>query len=509
MNKKITEFISKYKMLPIFTIGIILRLLFVGKIPGNNNFFRDEAFSAYEAYSLNNYGMDSHGYHNPIYLKTWGSGMSAVQCHIQRVFIKVLGLTPVAVRLPQAILGCVTLVFFYLLVKEIADEKVSFWSTLVLAICPWHVTMSRWGLDCNYYIGFIVISMYLIITSRNVMWRTVLAAIFTAIALYSYASPWIVMPLLVYGTIIYLYIQKEISIKSIIVFTIILGLLASPLFIFILVNMGFINEIRGSIISIPRLSYFRSDDVHPSLGNIGTMITYFWKQFDWISYDSTKQYGTYFLFSNIFLVVGIIKSAIKHSGKSIIMWIWLICGFIMGLLIEANFERLNILFIPLIYFIGVGIVSLLDIVKKYRRIAVVAVLLVYCVSGALFAHYYFTDYNEMIARIWYDGDKQAIELAKKFDGTIHIMDIRYPLVLCYSEYPVDKYLDTVVYEDYTYKFLLPLSWEGYDLADYVGTEPVSGDVYICHVKDYEAAEWMAEQDMLYAQCGQYYVAVER
>ena len=507
MFKKACNYIDKYKIIFVIIVGAILRLLYIGRVPGNYNFFQDEAFSAYEAFSLVNYGFDSHGYHNPIYLEVWGSGQSAVQCYIQTIFMRLLGDTPVAIRLPQALLGCITLIFFYLLIKELADQKAAFWSTLVLAICPWHVTMSRWGLDCNYYIGFITIAIYLIVTSRNVLWKTILAAVFTAIALYSYASPWLVMPLLVYGTIVYLLIKKEINFKSVVIFTIVLAVLAAPLFLFILVNLGFIDEIRGSIISIPKLSYFRSDDVKPSLANLWLAVTYFWKQYDWISWDSTPKYCTYFLFSNAFLVIGLIKDLFKRNKRAIVMWIWFLCGLIMSLSIEPNFERLNILFLPLIYFIGTGITYIIACFNKLDKVAFAGMLLLYGINSFIFAQYYFTGYNEMMERQWPDGAQEAIEFAQHYGTTIHVADIRHPIVLYYSKYPTDKYVETVVYADDNAKFLQPLYWDGYDFRDYFYEDAVKGDVYICAVDNTEAVEWLVSQDMKYAQFGVYYIGI--
>lgn len=507
MLEKIKSNILKNKIIIVIIVGCILRLAFVGRIPANNNYFRDEAFSAYEAYSMLNYGMDSHGYHNPVYLETWGSGMSAVQCYFQMIFIKILGFNSVTVRLPQAILGCVTLLFFYLLLKELSNEQVAFWSTLVLAVSPWHINMSRWGLDCNYYVGFVTIALYLIITSRNVWWKTIIAAVITAIAIYSYASPWVIMPVLVYGTIIYLFVKKEISLKSIILFTIVLGVLVSPLLLFVLVNLDILGEIKTEFISIPRLSYFRSGDVKPSFKNLGTLITYFWTQYDFVSFDATRIFGTYYIFSNLFLVIGIIVSVIKRNSKTIVMWIWFACGLFMGLSIETNFQRLNILFLPLIFFIGTGIVFVIDWVKKYKKATVGVITALYGISAILFAGYYFTDYNEMMDRVWPAGAEAAIQFAMQYDGTIHVSGMRHPIVLCYSKYPVDKYVETVEYEDDHAKFLQPIRWDGYDFTDYTVNNAVSGDVYICSVDSTEDVEWMQTQDMSFAQFGMYYVAV--
>ncbi|WP_028234369.1 glycosyltransferase family 39 protein [Pseudobutyrivibrio sp. MD2005] len=507
MINRALKVLNNNKSIIVIIIGCILRLMFIGKIPGNYNYFQDEAFSAYEAYSIVNYGIDSHGYHNPVYLETWGSGMSAVQCYIQSLFVRILGFGPVAIRLPQALLGCLTLIFFYLLVKEVAEERVAFWSTFVLAIAPWHIIMSRWGLDCNYYVGFVTIALYLLVTSRNVLWKTIVAAIVMGITLYSYASPWVVMPFLVYGIILVLYIKKEMNLKSIIIYTMTLGIVVIPLFLFIMVNLDFIGEIRTSYISIPRLSYFRSDDAKPSIANLKQLVTYFWTQYDYISYDSALPYGTYYLFSNVFLVIGLIKDLIKRSKKSFVMWFWFICALILGILVQANFERINMLFLPLFYFIGTGIVFVIDLFKNTKAVDSVVIGALYCISGVLFAKYYFTDYNAMMERVWPEGVEEAIVFANTYDGTIHVQDIRHPFVLCYSKYPTDKYVETVVYEDENAKFLQPVSFEGYDFGDFVSQSPVKNDIYICSVNNEEVVTWLTDNDMAVAQFGNYYVGV--
>ena len=64
---------EKGTVILLLLFGIIVRCYKFGAIPGGLN--QDEAFSAYEAYSLLHYGMDSSGYAFPVYFNAWGSGM--------------------------------------------------------------------------------------------------------------------------------------------------------------------------------------------------------------------------------------------------------------------------------------------------------------------------------------------------------------------------------------------------------------------------------------------------
>ena len=214
-----------------------------------------------------------------------------------------------------------------------------------------------------------------------------------------------------------------------------------------------------------------------------------------------------FLFSNVFLIVGIIKNIIKPNKRSVIMWIWFACALILGALVEVNFNRLNIAFIPLIYFIASGIVFTITLFKKYSVIAKRALMALYGAAGLIFAVYYFTGYNEMMERVWTEGAEEAIVYAQNYEGTVHVRDMLYPLVLCYSKYPVEKFVDTVVYLDPNMEYLSPLYFEGYDMTDFTEQEPVSGDVYICSVENSAAAEYIANHDMACAQFGSYYVGI--
>lgn len=213
---KCYRFIQEYKVLLIILIlGTITRLFLLGVTPGNSNLNQDEAFAAYEAYSLANYGMDSHGYHNPVYLVAWGSGMNALETYCMIPFVKLLGLNSVALRLPQAILGCITLVFVFLLIREISNEKTALWATFVLAICPWHVMLCRWGLESNFIVGMLTIALYLLIFAHKSRWKLILAGVFMGLVLYCYAAAWMVLPLIVIGMLIYLYFDKSIDLLGI------------------------------------------------------------------------------------------------------------------------------------------------------------------------------------------------------------------------------------------------------------------------------------------------------
>ena len=117
-------------------------------------------YSGYEAFALLKEGMDSHGYTNPVYFISWGHGMNALYAYLSMPFIWTLGLNVVSIRLMQAILGSITLLLFYGLLKDMHEEKTAVLGILLLAINPWHIMLSRWGLEANIAPFFILAGVF-------------------------------------------------------------------------------------------------------------------------------------------------------------------------------------------------------------------------------------------------------------------------------------------------------------------------------------------------------------
>lgn len=59
----------------ILVFGSILRLVQLGKVPGG--YQMDEAYGAFNAYSLFHSGIDSTGHSYPVYFESWGGGQNA------------------------------------------------------------------------------------------------------------------------------------------------------------------------------------------------------------------------------------------------------------------------------------------------------------------------------------------------------------------------------------------------------------------------------------------------
>ena len=64
----------------ILVFGSILRLVQLGKVPGG--YQMDEAYGAFNAYSLFHSGIDSTGHSYPVYFESWGGGQNALNSYL-------------------------------------------------------------------------------------------------------------------------------------------------------------------------------------------------------------------------------------------------------------------------------------------------------------------------------------------------------------------------------------------------------------------------------------------
>lgn len=242
------------------TLAVISRVILIDKCPGGIH--ADEAFSGYEAWSLLHYGTDSAGYTNPVYLTVWGGGMSVLNSVLMIPGIVLFGLNAVTAKIPVLVMGVVSVYVFALLLKETAGEKTALWGSLLLAVSPWHIMISRYGMDANLCPAFVLIAMYLtalgIQDNKKLKW----AAAAWGIALYSYVVLWIFEPIFLLLLFVYCVKYKKITdYKQVFAAVLVLAVFALPLLLFICVNMGILPEIRTNILSIPKLPKFRTDEL--------------------------------------------------------------------------------------------------------------------------------------------------------------------------------------------------------------------------------------------------------
>ena len=469
-------------LLLILALGLFTRSWLFGAVPGDIN--QDEAFAGYEAWSLLTTGADTAGYRFPVYLTAWGSGMNALESYLMLPFIALFGLKVWVIRLPQLLVGLFSIWVLYLTARRMLGERAGLFATFLLAVCPWHVLLSRWGLESNLAPGFLLFGLYFFLRGLENSRLFLLSALFYGLSLYAYATIWPFVPLLIGLQLVYCALCGQLKADRYLLFSgAVLGALALPLLLFLAVNFGLMEEIRTPVLSVPRLLYMRSEEISfrniPE--NLKNLLSILLRQSDGLPWNSAGRFGLLYPISMPFALLGLaialrqVIRARRGYRPEMLLLMNLLAGLLLGALIRVNVNRVNIIFLPLVMLAALGL-SWLD--GKAGNRVLPAAAAVYTAFFVCFVGYYFTDYRQEIRSSFSFGLEAAIETAEAEEGPIYVSErILYPCVLLFSQTPAEEFRETVRYRNYPAAFLQVASFGRYVFL-YEEAAPEPGAVYI-------------------------------
>lgn len=489
-----------WKLLLIMVLAVLSRGVLLGEIPCGVH--ADEAFAGYEAYAMLEYGTDSWGYSAPVYLTTWGGGMSVLESCLMIPFIKLGGLNMVTIRLPQMIMGVITVFIVYLIYSRISDDKKGLWAALLTAVCPWHIMMSRWGLDANLAPAFIILAVYFAILGLEKEKYLVVSALFWGLSLYCYALMWLFVPFFLLFSLVYCMKYHKVKLSKYTVGAVmILFLSALPLMLFVAVNIGVLPEIRTAYLSIPRLVHFRGEELRELkiLSNLKKFLRLYIKQDDYNLMSAIPAFGMYYLYSFLFILIGIYDVIMtvwnnrkrKQFGYEMFLLIWLMIYSVICLVNPVSMNRANGMNLAVLFLVIRGSYYAGQVLK--RPWIKKSIVILYLASFCLFMNYYFTKYSDTIKEIQLAGAKEALGYAaviKEESGSdvIHVTGrLRHSQVLFYSEYPLDLYMATVKWKNYPSRWLIAEEFGNFRWDTEMGY--TNGVYVICsdEIADYEGA----------------------
>jgi len=212
---------KKYYIFIILALALFLRVVLLSKYP--YGFTPDEASFGYDAYSLIQTGKDQWGHVFPLVLESFGDYKPPLYAYLATPFIATLGLSKVAIRLPNALVGTAAVYVLYLLVKELKklsktksklkDGRLELVASFLLAISPWHVFMSRGAFEANLTTLLMPLGIYLFIKGIKQPKKLIWSAIVFGLNLFSYHSAKLVTPILIVA-LVYFFKTELLKLKK-------------------------------------------------------------------------------------------------------------------------------------------------------------------------------------------------------------------------------------------------------------------------------------------------------
>lgn len=434
---------NKFLFFSIILIAFFFRFYGLGINPPSLNW--DEASIGYNAYSISQTLKDEHGRFLPVdYVAAFGDYKPPVYIYLTVPFIKIFGLTPLAVRLPSAILGLLTVVLTYFLAKSLFQkEGMALLSAFVLAISSWHTLISRAAFEANAATFFIVFGVLFFWWGiKRKPYFLIFSAISFVTSLYSFNSPRLFLPLFL-PILAFIFRNELLKVKKWACITIVVGIfLTLPLLPHLLSKEGQLRFNEVNIFS--DLSIITQSNERMTVDKnawwsrifhnrrLGYALSFAKHYFDHFSVDylftsgdinpkfSTRDTGEFYLIELPFLLAGTYFLLKRKDKVTALIFAWLLLGLVPSATARETPHALrSLVTIPTWQIIiGIGAVETYFFITKYLspRKCYMLYVICYMFSVFYFLHNYYVHYPKEFSADWQYGYKEAVDYAKSREG---------------------------------------------------------------------------------------------
>jgi len=442
----------------LLLVGALLRLLWLGDIPGGLN--QDEASIGYDAWALLHYGIDRNGLSWPVNLIAWGSGQNVLYAYLSMPFIALFDLSVFSIRLTSAFWAVVSLWTFWLLGNR-NRNSMGLWALLILVTSPWHIMASRWALECNVLPAVVLIAVFLLVRApENLSRRLPLAIVILTLSIYAYGPAYLFAPLFLLCALIIINRYTSISLKTFLISTACAFVVAAPMMLFIVNNSVGSGHIHLGPITIP---YYPSDARYsniflpfadgglPRISENANQVLrmLFAGQDDGLPWNAIPFWGPQFVFLTPFVLLGTALSASSRGSLTDkLMLAWLLCALVTAFCTEANINRINLIWLPSLWLAARGLDSL-----SWHLVLARTIQVAIFICGMWFSFQYFTSWAPRITSDFFDGFGKSItrivELAPDH-APVSITgraNMSYISALFFSKTSPEAYVKTTVITD--------------------------------------------------------------
>lgn len=456
----------------IVLLAGFLRFYRIVEVPPALN--SDEVAIGYNAYSVLKTGRDEYGTRYPLTFRSFDDYKMPVYIYMVAGTIRIFGYNDFAVRFPSALLGTLTVLVTYFFTKKLFSDwddrrsrRVALITSFLLAISPWSLQFSRSGYEANAAVFFVVSGAYLFLFGLKKGWALLLSSIAFSIAVWTYLSARVFVPLLILGFVaVY---AKELWKRR---FTAVLSLLVTIILLMPIVKMSLSaqGQMRAGGVS----AFANTDDLKKSVSRIildrakglgiftifdNRRITYsitflrgYFSHFDpnFLFLDkSIDKYrapdmGLLYLFELPLLLIGMYSLVRKWRQSSKVLFWWVIVSPVAAAFtLQLPHPVRTLVFLPSLQ--AISAVGLLIAWERYKRIHGIYFLIIF-LSVVYYLHQYFVFLPIEDAPYWYVGRKEMVQKLASYENhydkiiVSRYLDMPYIFFLYYRQTDPADYL---------------------------------------------------------------------
>lgn len=409
-------------LLLIVFFGGLLRVYRLSEIPVG--FHIDEAQIGYNAYSLWKTGRDETGKFLSTHLTLWKVERPLGISYLTIPGIMIFGLNEFGTRFPTVIIGTLTIILVYFLTKEIFNnKKMALLTSLLLAISPWHINLSRATSEAIISLFFYVLGAYFGFKAINK--NSYLFVIFTYLAFigsfFLYHATRITIPCVLLFFIIFAFKQNKIRLVPFFIF------ISLMYFIFPLIPLSKTSFDRFKLVSVfnnPETKLLLEEQIREDGSSSNIYITrFFHNKIVNYSIKLLDNFSTYFNYDFLLFKGGLpTRYSIPNIGLiyflelPLIAWgtilltsnvfrgerflalfilIWIFLGVFSATLTVEESPNVNRALFILPAFQWLIAIAILDLINRLKDLGKVKYLIVLFVGGIYFWNvlYFFHQYS--------------------------------------------------------------------------------------------------------------------
>ncbi len=488
MNNKIYLFIFA----AIFIVAFLFR--FIGLSTNPPALTWDEASWGYNAYTLGIDGKDEFGRFLPLTnLESFGDFKPPVYAYLSVIPVKIFGLNEFSTRFTSAFLGVGSVVLTFFLTKSIFHTlpkrkkiELGLIASLILAISPWHIMLSRGAFEANVATFFIILGILLFTESLKRRFLLPLSVLAFVISMYTFNTARIVAPIVLVALTLFNLKSLLISKRNELIISVILGAVVFlPLFLFLMTPQAKLryNEVNiftdGAVVTRSNQEIQNDNNALWSkiLHNrrIGYTQEYLKHYFDNLSPNflfvtgdgnpkfSIQSVGQLYLFEIPLVIAGLLFIFRKREGHWWVVPFLLFVGILPAataretphaLRIETILPTFQILSAIGAFYLLEKILSIRHKIKgiKLGFFVIIPFLLIAIFNVVYFSHNYFVHYPKEFSGEWQYGYKEAIAYVKsvesEYERIVFTEDLGRPYIyaLFYEKYDPLKFRQEAIIE---------------------------------------------------------------
>lgn len=454
MSKKLTRIV----FILIILLFLFTRFYKIGEIPPS--IYWDEASIGVNGYSITQTGKDEWGEFLPLHFKAFGEFKLPVYIYATAVSVKLFGLNEFAVRLPSVIFSLGVVILTYFLAKRLFNNiTVALFSIFLITISPWFFIFSRTGYEATAGLFFLLLGIFFWLKYQKSPFFIIFSCLSFVFSAYSYNSFRVLLPFLLPGLFLLLFINKNKQGKGLIV-SLILGI-CILIFGFIPI-IEFFSKGEGNRLDVIGIFDSQKKNIQILQTFVSNYITHFNPKFLLTSGDinlrsQQSNFGEIYMVEFPFLLMGFFFLYKLKKIQNFALIYFLLISFVPSAITkEAPHALRAILAAPLISIISsVGIFSFYQKLRKEKlqitNYFYKAVILLFVLSFGWYFFKFLSGYNKEAAEHWQYGYKRIfLDFAEEFNNSDNILisdryNQPYIFALFYLKYDPERFRKEVEY----------------------------------------------------------------